>query len=762
MDVPESSAEATASNVRRYVSVAIPVPLHQRFTYAVPADQPVAPGCRVKVRFGPHKKVGLVVEGPFDVPPDGYDPAKIRPVTAVLDPKPVVPPDLVSLSGWLASYYHAPPGDAYLLALPPQMGGGRSGTVKALKEREELVAKFVRSPDPTRGERIGRKMDAALSWLSTTEEATAKEVKQATGCDRGVLRRLEAGGFVTLDSRKVARDPFADLGPVAIVEPPTLTDEQHAAVATISESLGSYKGFLLQGVTGSGKTEVYLRLIAAVLERGQGALVLVPEIALTPQLVQRFRERMGDKIAVQHSGLDPAARHEQWLRIASGELPIVIGARSALFSPVVNLGLIVVDEEHEGSFKQDVSPRYHARDLALVRGHYLKAPVVLGSATPSLESWANVTRGKLTHVVMAKRATQRPMPTVEMVDLRTSPTVDDEGLFSATLLDAMRANLEAGNQTILFLNRRGFSAFVVCRTCGETLDCPRCAVSLTWHRGRHRLVCHYCDHTDHRPSHCPACNDDALQEFGIGTEQVVESLKTLLPSARVGRMDRDTTRGKALLRLLSDFRGRRLDVLVGTQMVAKGHDFPGVTLVGVLLAEQSLKLPDFRASERTFQLMTQIAGRAGRAELPGRVLVQTLTPSHYTLEAAQNHDTTGFLATELKRRHERSFPPWTALVLVRVEGPDLRLVNQTANGLVQMLQQARQALGPARSEVAVIGPKVAPLERLKDRHRWQILINAGDRGLARRMVGMLTHHLDATRMPRNVAIIVDVDPLSFL
>lgn len=747
---------------RRFVSVAVPVPLHQLFTYAVPDDQPVAPGCRVRVRFGPQKRIGMVVDGPFETPPAGFDASKIRPVTAVLDPEPVVPADVMALSRWLASYYHAPPGEAYLLPLPPQMGGGRGAAVKELKHREELVARFLRLPDAARGERIGPKMDRALTWLSTVEEATADEVREATGCARPVLRRLEKGGYLELDTRRVARDPFADLGPIEASEPPPLTAAQTDAVAAVEEAFGTYQGFLLHGVTGSGKTEVYLQLISGVLERGQGALVLVPEIALTPQLVQRFRARLGDRIAVQHSGLQPAERHEQWLRIARGELQVVIGARSALFSPLPDLGLIVVDEEHEGSFKQDVSPRYHARDLALVRGHKVSAPVVLGSATPSLESWANVSRGKLTRLVMAERATQRPLPEVEMVDLRSAETVDEGKLVSRELLDAMRANLEQGHQTILFLNRRGFAAFVVCRTCGHTMDCPRCAVSLTWHRRRHRLVCHYCDHTEAKPSHCPSCSDDALQEFGVGTEQAVATLQELLPDARIGRMDRDTTRGKALLRLLGAFRGRELDILVGTQMVAKGHDFPGVTLVGVLLAEQSLKLPDFRAAERTFQLMTQIAGRAGRAELPGRVLVQTLMPDHYTLQLAREHDTEAFLAAELQRRRERAFPPWTYLVLVRLEGPDPNVVARMAQQLTGMLQQARAALGPQRSEVGVYGPRVAPIERLKDRHRWQILVNAGQRPLARRMVTLFTQQLDGLRVPRNVHIAVDVDPLSFL
>ncbi len=741
---------------RRYVSVAVPVPLHRAFTYAVPEGSDARPGCRVRVPFQRRSLVGLIVDGPREAPPEGLDPRRIRAVTEVLDPAPLLTDELLNLASWLARYYHATPGAAYLLPVPAAFLGGREGRPAPPARRTALFARRLRDPEP--GERIGAAMDRALSWLGTVPEASASDVREATGVGTETLRRLARRGLISLTPREVARDPFADLV-VERDEPPALTDEQAAAVARVEAKLGSFAGFLLHGVTGSGKTEVYLRLIDAVLRRGQTALVLVPEIALTPQLVARFRARLGDRVAVQHSGLGPAARHEQWERIRDGELPVVIGARSALFAPLRALGLIVVDEEHEGSFKQETPPRYHARDLALVRGRLVGAPVVLGSATPSLESWANSLSGKLQRVSMGRRVGERPMPRVELVDLRTAPmaaSVQGERIFSQTLLDAVVDNAARGEQSLLFVNRRGFASVVLCRACGETLSCPSCSVTYTWHRRRRRLVCHYCQRVESLPSRCPACGDDALQEVGFGTERVVDALAAAAPSLRVGRMDRDTTRGRALTELLGRFRAGALDVLVGTQMLAKGHDFPRVTLVGVLLAEQSLRLPDLRASERTFQLLTQIAGRAGRAERPGRVLVQTFLPEHYALQHAARHDAQGFLTEELARRRERGLPPWTHLALLRVDSPRPERAERAAYDLARALHPLA---GPS---LVVRGPFPAPIERVNDRFRFQVLLYATDRAQRRRALDALMAHLDQAELPRDVHVALDVDPYSFL
>ncbi|MGM0574227.1 MAG: replication restart helicase PriA [Myxococcota bacterium] len=744
---------------RRYVRVAVPVPLHQTFTWSLPDGAYARPGQRVRVPFGRRRLVGVVVDGPHGDIPDGLEPKRIKPVDAVLDPAPVLSDSLMRLCGWMARYYHLPPGEAYLLPLPPAMTGGRRGAPRDHSYKQETVARWARDPGPD--ERIGHRMDSALSWLKGAGEATAREVRDATGADPDVLRRLASRGLVEVERRRVHRDPFAGME-VAPEDPPEPTRAQQAAIDTVARDLGDFRGFLLMGVTGSGKTEVYLRLIETVLERGEGAIVLVPEIALTPQLVGRFRSRFGDRIAVLHSGLDPAARHEQWLRIAAGELPVAIGARSALFAPVPNPGILIVDEEHEGSFKQDSSPRYHGRDLALVRGHIEGCPVVLGTATPSLESWANVERGKLARLDLEERVLDRPMPSVEVVDLREADRADDDGIFSTPLLEAIRANVERREQTILFLNRRGFASFVLCRTCGESMSCPSCSVTYTWHRGRARLVCHYCDRVQGLPPACPACGDDALQEVGFGTERVHAVLEALLPGARVARMDRDTTRGRALTRLLDAFRRHEIDVLVGTQMVAKGHDFPGVTLVGVLLADLGLRMPDFRGAERTFQLLTQIAGRAGRAEKPGRVMVQALKPDHYAIGYAVEHDAPGFLEHELRERRDRAFPPFAHMALFRVSGPDEPVTRTQAESLARHLRGLAGTLVQPDRAPRVTGPMPAPIERIKGRWRYQVELRGPGRGDLGRLLAQAMRDMDSAKIPSNIQIALDVDPQSFL
>ncbi|MCA9515222.1 MAG: primosomal protein N', partial [Myxococcales bacterium] len=560
----------------RFVQVAVPVPVDGLFTYRAPDAGPIGPGFRVKVPFGPRRLVGLVVAEPTDAPPEGVEAKTVRPVAEVLDDAPVVGAAELRLAGWLADYYLAPPGEAYALLLPPRMTKLEDDAVAPLKGlTEDLVRRL---PDAQDTGRLGPKMLEALAWLEDAGEATLSELRAATGLGRDVVKRLEARGLVAIEQQDVARDPFTGT-PVKRDEAPPLMPEQAAVVARVSTALGAYHGFLLHGVTGSGKTEVYLGVIDAALAAGKGALVLVPEIALTPQLAARFRARLGERVAVQHSGLAPEARLEQWMRIRSGELPVVVGARSALFAPVKDLGVIVVDEEHEASFKQDTSPRYNARDLALVRGHLQGVPVVLGSATPSCESWANAKAGKLELLSLPGRVMARAMPEVDVVDLRTAPVADAERLFSLPLVEAVRAAVDGGNQAILFLNRRGFASFLLCQSCGSTLDCHACSVTYTWHRRRGRLVCHLCDQVRSRPATCPSCGADALSEMGFGTEQVEARLTELLPGVRVARMDRDTTRGRALERLLGRFRRREIDVLIGTQMVAKGHDFPNVTVV---------------------------------------------------------------------------------------------------------------------------------------------------------------------------------------
>ena len=743
----------------RYVQVAVPVPLHRLFTYRLPPATEPRPGVRVEVPFGRQRLVGMVV-GPVTDEPAGDVPVdKLKEIHQVLDTEPVLPPDVMILSRWMVDYYHASPGEAYLKPLPPKLGGGRGRGVKEHSFKSEEWVLFLR--DASASERLGSKMDAALTWLSGPKEAAMRDVRDATGAGRDAVLRLAEKGLVSIERRRVYRDPFKHLEIIPDTAP-VLTDEQEVATASIAECLGSFKGILLAGVTGSGKTEVYLRLIAKVLERGEGALVLVPEIALTPQLVSRFRARLGDAIAIQHSGLDADARHEQWLRIASGELRVVIGARSALFAPISDLGLIVVDEEHENSYKQDVAPRYHARDMALIRGHCASCPVVLGSATPSLESYANALRGKYDLLRLTHRVHRRPLPSVEFVDLRDAPTVEDAKLLSSALVDAIAETLERKEQVILFLNRRGYAPFISCQSCGEVLSCQSCTVSFTWHRRRNRLVCHYCDHVEPHPKRCPSCLSEDLVEVGSGTESIEAQLRTIFRHARVARMDRDTTRGHALNKLLSDFRAHEIDVLVGTQMVAKGHDFPNVTLVGVLLAEQGLGIPDFRATERTFQLITQIAGRAGRAEKPGRVMVQTFMPEHYALGFAKNHDSDGFLAHELARRKERDFPPFSHFALLRIDGPKEAEAYEVAEEVAGWCAESCQRLASAQSPLSLMGPSSAPIEKIKDRFRFQVLLSAKRRSESQQVLRDLLAHLDQAKFPARIHVSIDVDPLNFL
>ncbi len=746
-----ADAAATRPGDRACVEVALPVPLLNPFTYALPLGVEAEAGARVRVPFGPRKLVGVVLGEASRRPP------KVRAVEAVLDATPLLGPAQLALAKWVADYYHAPIGEVATLFLPPR--------VRDDDEPPEVqIARTVRylGPPPEKV-RLGAKMVAIVAWLSQHGSASLETLRAATGgAPLDTLRRLEAHGVLAIEEATRHRDPLrgVNLAHLGTHTSATLalTAEQQAAVDTIGKTFGGFRGFLLHGVTGSGKTEVYLTLIAKALADGRGAILVVPEIALTPQLVARFRSRLGDLVAVQHSGLDPAARHEQWLRIHAGELPVVVGARSAIFAPVPRLGLILVDEEHDPSFKQENPPRYHGRDLALYRGHLEGVPVVLGSATPSLESWANVHRGKLTRVALTARATNadRPLPEVTVIDMRGRLTADGEGLLSNDLFGALKACVEAGEQALLFVNRRGYAASVQCRACGVTLACDHCSVTYTWHKRGGRLVCHYCDAWRRLPPACPSCGHQELGEIGFGTEQVESVLQQLLPEARIGRMDRDTTRGTALIKLLSRFRRHELDVLVGTQMLAKGHDFPKVTLVGVLCAEQGLAFPDFRAGERTFQLLTQISGRAGRGERPGRVLLQTRQPDHPVIRFATDHDALGFLGGELQLRELRGFPPATSLALFRVSGKDEAAVAVAAARVQAAL--AQQAI----DGVAVHPAQPAPVARIQDRFRFQVLLRARTRGALRQAIdGARRVWSDARTFP-GIQIGLDVDPHNFL
>jgi primosomal protein N' (replication factor Y) len=713
-----------------YCRVALPRPVFQTFRYRIPlhfADAAV-PGTRVRVPFGRGREIGIV-HSIVDAPPG----RQVKDVADVLDEAPVLSPALLHLCRWTSDYYAAPPGLVYRTALPPGLLGETrpSGTAELKRQVLELVGE-----PPTLLEReaaFGRahKQRQAFETLEAIGGvASVAHLESHYGYSRAVLGGLVDRGLARITLESVTRDPFAGTGDD--VELPSHLNPRQTAVleALIELSEKPTPGVaLLKGVTGSGKTVVYLRLIASVLERGRSAIVLVPEIALTPQTVQRFRAAFGDEVAVLHSALSAGERHDAWRSLRSGERRVVIGTRSAIFAPVPNLGVVILDEEHDGSYKQSDTPRYHARALAAVRGREERALVVLGSATPSLESWHNATEGLYSLLDLPERATPHPLPAVDIVDLREvrvmalKAGVAPDTIISPRLQNAVATRLQRGEQSILLLNRRGYSTFLQCPACGKVWSCPSCNVSLTFHRARNRLVCHHCGHEDQVPGRCDACREPELIFTGIGTEQVEKRVAELFPTARLLRMDIDTTGSKgAHGRLLEKVRRAEVDILLGTQMIAKGLDFPGVTLVGVINADVGLNLPDFRAAERTFQLLAQVAGRAGRGDVPGEVLVQTARPQHPALRAALQHDYEAFALSEIADREAPGYPPYRRLVNLIVTGPSEERVAEAADRTAEATREvaARNSL----SDVDVIGPAPCPIDRIRGRWRWHFLLKS--------------------------------------
>ena len=801
------------------VEVAVALPVAGTYTYEVPEAlaSRVRPGVRVLVPFGGRRVTGVVARDAAPLAEGAAPRADLRAVREVLDDVPAVDPALLELCLWIADYYEAPPGEVLRAALPAgtqvaakdewqptdagaaALRGEATGAVpRALLEALRAVASgkpagkhqaaLVERAWITRGEarrdarvkmktvrvaRLARELVdddraaharaprrlAVLEALTAGPRPAAELSRDLPGA-AAALRVLEQAGLVVLDAVESRRSAWDRPAPAPTTPPPP-TPGQAVALAALLPAVaaGTYAPFLLHGVTGSGKTEVYLQVIAEALARGRGAIVLVPEIALTPQLSSRFRARFGEQVAVLHSGLSPGERFDEWRRLHDGSAKIALGARSAIFAPVADLAVVVVDEEHDPSFKQEEGVRYHARDVALVRAQRAGAVCLLGSATPSLESWANAAPGgRFTRLTMGERPMSgpdaRPLPAVELIDLRVHQA-DGESFLTAPLRAAIGANLAAGEQTILFLNRRGFATFVVCTGCGHQFRCPDCSVSLTYHRFVDQLRCHYCGHAEGVPKACPTCHGtDRIKRMGLGTEKVELALAEIFPTARVGRLDRDTAAGKGLADVLDRVNARELDILVGTQMVTKGHDFPGVTLVGVLLADAGLGLPDFRAGERTFQLLAQVAGRAGRGDRPGKVLVQTYTPEHPALVAAVHHDFPGFAASEIATREELGYPPHGRVVALRMDGPSEEAV-QTYAGQLAVI--ARKLVPDG---VTLLGPSEAPLKRLKGRTRWQLWLRGSDRALLRTIVRRLLGAAPAGRGA--VRLTVDVDPVSTL
>lgn len=751
----------------RHVQVAVPVPLRRLFTYAVPkalAAQ-VSLGVRVAVPFGNRKLAAYVVAD--EVAPDAA--MKVRPIAAVLDSEPLFPPELFTFLLAAADYYMHPLGEVLRVAAPAvssrsvaqlrasgflTQGEQLPGRRVAARTHTVVCALATQLPE----ERLGPSQTKLLARVIERREVALSELRPVVKNARAIARAFADKGLLRLEERELPSDRFF-ANTVEREQPPPPTAAQSRAIEAVLAKLGEGGGFLLHGVTGSGKTEVYLRIIAEARARGMGALMLVPEIALTPQLVARFRARFGDELAVLHSELTERERAQAWQSLRSGEVSLAIGARSALFAPVQRLGVIIVDEEHDASFKQEEGFRYQARDLSLLRAHRSSAVCVLGSATPSLESFQLVEAGKLTYLQMPTRANaQAVLPPIEIVDLnnlRSGPT--GAYYLSAPLMAALRDSLAQGEQSILFLNRRGFAPSVRCNACGELLECPACSVSLTKHRRIQRLRCHYCDFNMPAQGPCLRCGSAELAELGLGTEKLEDELQAAFPSARVGRLDRDTAASEGAGKAIERLRNREIDILVGTQMVTKGHDIPNVTVVGVILADQTLAFPDFRAHERTFQLLTQVAGRAGRGERPGRVFFQTFQPQHPSIVHACSHDYQRFCRWELQVRRELLFPPFSRLAAVRVDAGD---EHEARRACAHLADLARRHPLVQNETVQLLGPAPAPIERLRARYRFRFLLRSAERGPLRKVAALLAKHLDEGIAPARASL--DIDPYSML
>ncbi len=567
------------------------------------------------------------------------------------------------------------------------------------------------------------------------------------------IKALVKKGLLSEKYVEVYRNPYDD-DDFEQTKPFPLTEEQKQVITPILSSITNetYNPFLLYGVTGSGKTEVYLQSIAAVLEKGKEAIVLVPEIALTPQMVDRFKGRFGSQVAVLHSALSVGEKYDEWRKILRKEVKVVVGARSAVFAPFENLGIIIIDEEHESSYKQEDNPRYHARDVAVWRGQYHKCPIVLGSATPTLESFARAKKGVYELLTMEKRMNEQALPTVEIVDMREELRDGNRSMFSKALHEKIADRLEKKEQMVLFLNRRGHSTFVMCRDCGYVVQCPHCDISLTYHKMNHRLKCHYCSYEENMPTACPACQSTYIRFFGTGTQKVEEEITKLFPEAQVIRMDVDTTSRKGMHeKLLKAFGEEKADILLGTQMIAKGLDFPKVTLVGVLTADTMLHLPDFRSSEKTYQLLTQVSGRAGRHELPGEVIIQTYTPEHYSIELAKNQQYDVFFDQEMQMRRTRQYPPYYYVVLVTVSHPELLKAVQVTEKIVGHLRSH------CTEQTMVLGPVASAIPRIKDRYRYQCMIKYKREPNLKNVLKMVNEHYQA-EMQKELQISIDFNP----
>lgn len=792
-------------------------PIDRPFDYVVPDDFQaiIECGSRVRVPFGNRQVLGFVtnIKEDTEVPVD-----KQKPIGEVLDIEPVVTEEMLFMTKWLKRHTLCYEIDALQVMLPSALRAKYEKilrivdgeavlpeSIQALfqqKDRIELktdeskeivmlIKKLVKenilsletevkqqnAVKKVRMVQIEQNKERLLEvfesisnqavkqkevvlWMleHVGERITFSDLVKTIHTSNAVLQEVIKKGAATIEMQEVYRDPYANRTMNDSIKL-SLTDEQQLALTEIVHSYERQeaKTFLLHGITGSGKTEVYLQAIERALNDDKEAIVLVPEISLTPQMTNRFKERFGSLVAVLHSGLSVGEKYDEWRKIKRGEVKVVVGARSAVFAPFKNIGIIILDEEHEGTYKQDDAPRYHARDVAIWRSEYHHCPVILGSATPSLESYARAKKGNYTLLTLLKRPREQALPKVSVIDMRDQLKNGNRSMFSLELADSIRERLEKEEQMVLFLNRRGHSSFVLCRDCGTVVECPNCDISMTYHRHQERIKCHYCGEESQVPTICPECQSEHIRFFGTGTQKVEEEIAKYFPTARVLRMDVDTTRKKGSHeQILKLFGEGKADILLGTQMIAKGLDFPNITLVGVLSADTTLHLADFRAAEKTFQLLTQVSGRAGRHDKKGEVIVQTYTPEHYAIQFAKLHDFVPFYHQEMMNRKQFAYPPFTYVVLIQFTHEDVLMTAEYAHKATNWLR------GQLSNESQIIGPTASSISRLQNRYRYQCLIKYKKEPKLPEILQQLTSMYRADWIKKGIIMSIDLNPSSIM
>lgn len=805
-----------------YIDVAVTVPSDTTYTYKVPEEMEAlaVTGKRVLVPFA-HRRVTGYILGSVSSPDTGK--FRIKSVIDILDQAPLFHDSMIPFFKWISEYYMYPLGEVIQCALPGGInihdtsvasltGSGENALIdNSVSDKESAILSFLQEgpksaasalrsqsvPIPAatlnslqkkgfitlerqlkkatatqKTERfvrstgldlpltnLTRKRTELVTFLREAKELPVKTLKEHFPTAPTFFSFLKSSGHIELFEKPVFRDPFGDA--VEPDTPPELTEEQQHTVTTVANAIGNgFSPFLLAGVTGSGKTEVYMQLVSEALNKGRTAIVLVPEIALISQTARRFRGRFGKNIAVIHSGLSKGEKYDQWRLIAEKKVSIVIGARSAIFAPLENTGIIIVDEEHDASYKQENGLKYNARDLAIVRAKQAGCAALLGSATPSIQSWYNAVTGKFSELRLTKRVSDRPMPVIETVDLRRYKDLPGiRSIITPPLEKAIHQALSQKEQVLLFLNRRGYANYPLCATCGEPMKCVSCDVSLTLHQQSNAYRCHMCSYMVASNSKCPTCNSSNIKHLGFGTERIEAAVKSFFPDASVARMDQDTTTRKgSVIKLLKDVRDKKTDILVGTQMIAKGHDFPGITLVGVICADQSLNFPDFRACERTFQLLAQVAGRAGRGDLPGRVVMQTYNPDHFSIIAARHQDFFKFYDTEIAFRESLGYPPFSRMAQVVISGKNRQEVREHAARTGHFLNSLVQSAPRDYTTIGILGPIEAPIPKMADRYRWQLLLKSPGVGQLHTLVNSLVREVHSGLKKTGIRITIDIDP----